>query len=312
MRSVGHGRRTATIGGLVAIGLWSSTVALARSTAEALGPLTAAASVCSVGGIAAAVSLAASRERRRRISALPRLYLLGCGTLFVVYMALLFLAVGGAATRQQALEVGLLNYLWPALTLCLSVALLGHRARWTLAPGTVLALAGLAVVVAGTGGLSWPSFAANLAARPRPYALAIAAAASWALYSTLTRRWAGGRDSGATVLFLPAAAVVLLSAAFFSDEPRAWSMRAAVEVPALGLATFLAYSGWDQAMRRGDIVLVVAASYLTPVLSTALSCLYLTVMPGPGLWLGCGALVAGSLLSWRSVDTSLRPNRSTR
>ena len=307
MRSADHGRRAATIGGLVAIGLWSGTVALARSTAEALGPLTAAASVCSVSGAAAAISLAASRDRRTRISGLPRRYVIGCGALFVAYMALLFLAVGGAATRQQALEAGLLNYLWPALTLCLSVTVLGHRARWTLVPGPVLALAGVAVVVAGPGGLSWPLFVAHLSAQPWPYALAVAAAVSWALYSTLTRRWAGGLDTGATALFLPAAAVALLLAAFVADEPRVWTARAAMEVTALGLATFLAYSGWDHAMRRGDIVLVAAASYLTPLLSTALTCLYLAVNPGLGLWLGCGALVAGSLLSWWSVDAAPPP-----
>lgn len=307
MGSADHSRRLATAGGLGAIVLWSGTVALARSTAEALGPVTAAASACAVSGAVAAITLAISCERRRRIGGLPRRYLLGCGALFVGYMLLLFLAVGRAATRQQVLEVGLVNYLWPALTLWLSVALLGRRARWTLAPGTVLALAGLAVVVAGQGGISWSSFTANLSAHPWPYALALVAAIGWALYSTLTRRWAHDRESGATALFLPATAAILLPIAFIVDEPRVWTVRTVAEVAALGAATFVAYSGWDRAMRRGDVVLVAAVSYLTPVLSTALSCLYLAVKPGPGLWLGCGALVAGSLLSWRSVGDAALP-----
>ena len=69
----------------------------------------------------------------------------------------------------------------------------------------------------------------------------------------------------------------------------------------LGAATVLAYSCWDLAMRRGDILLVAAASYFTPLLSTLVSCLYLGIVPGAKLWLGCAVLVAGSLLSWRAV-----------
>lgn len=55
-------------------------------------------------------------------------------------------------------------------------------------------------------------------------------------------------------------------------------------------------------MRRGNLLLVVAMSYFTPLLSTILSCAYLKVSPGPGLWLGCILLVGGSLLTWLSMS----------
>ena len=132
----------ATVGGLVAILLWSGTVALARSAAEAVGPVTAAAAACGVGGLLSLGSLAGSGARRRSLGALPRRYLLGCGALFVAYMLLLFLAIGSAADRAQTLTVGLLNYLWPPLTIVLSVVLLGRRANRLLGPGLVLALGG--------------------------------------------------------------------------------------------------------------------------------------------------------------------------
>ncbi|MBE0566127.1 MAG: EamA family transporter, partial [Krumholzibacteria bacterium] len=80
-----------------------------------------------------------------------------------------------------------------------------------------------------------------------------------------------------------------------------WTPRAGAEVVLLGVATWAGYSLWDAAMRRGHAVPVAAASYLTPLLSTVASCLYLGVVPGPRLWLGCALLVAGSLLSWRAV-----------
>jgi len=65
-----------------------------------------------------------------------------------------------------------------------------------------------------------------------------------------------------------------------------------------------AYALWDRAMRRGNLLLVAACSYFTPLLSTLVSCGYLGVEPGGRLWLGCVVLVAGSLLTWRSVCDS--------
>lgn len=294
----------ATAGGLAAIVLWSGTVALARSAAEAVGPVTAAAAACGVGGLLSLGSLAGSGARRRSLGALPRRYLLGCGALFVAYMLLLFLAIGSAADRAQTLTVGLLNYLWPPLTIVLSVLLLGRRANRLLGPGLVLALAGIGMVVTAGAGLSWRALARTLAADPAPHLLAVGAALAWALYSTLTRRWAGGREAGAVAVFLPAAALVLAAVAALSAEPRAWTVRAAAEVLVLGLATWAAYSLWDGAMRRGNVALVAAASYLTPLLSTLVSCAYLAVVPGAQLWLGCGLLATGSLLGWRAVERS--------
>jgi len=49
--------------------------------------------------------------------------------------------------------------------------------------------------------------------------------------------------------------------------------------------------------------LVVICSYFTPLFSTLLSCVYLNVSPGPKLWVGCGLLVIGSLISgWSTLE----------
>jgi len=80
-----------------------------------------------------------------------------------------------------------------------------------------------------------------------------------------------------------------------------WSVRAGGEALALAGITVLAYTLWDVAMRKGNLLLVAACSYFTPLLSTLVSCAYLGVRPGWRLWAGCLALVLGSLLTWRSV-----------
>jgi len=292
----------ATAGGFGAILLWSATIALARSLSEQLGPVTAAAAVYGVAGAASLARLAASAENRRQLLRLPRRYLLGCGTLFAGYMLCLYLAVGLAADRRQVLEIGLLNYLWPVLTLLMTVAILRRAAGWLLLPGTVLALSGLCLVLTQGAGLSWPALLGNVSTNAVAYALGLAAAVSWALYSVLARKWAGGSPSGGVDLFIPLTAAILLLICAGVDEPRAWGMRPVAEAMVLGLATWAAYLLWDSAMRTGNLVLVAAGSYLTPLFSTLASCLYLAVAPNAGLWLGCGMLVAGSLASWYSVS----------
>jgi len=305
VEKTGRVRTFATAGGFGAILLWSTTIAVARSLSEQLGPVTAAAAVYGVAGAASLARLAGSDAKRRQIRHLPHNYLIGCGALFVAYMLFLYFAIGLAADRQQVLEIGLLNYLWPALTLLLSVAHLRKAATLLLFPGTVLALLGVILVLTHGADVSWRSFVHNVETNPAAYSLGLAAAVAWALYSVLACKWAGGSTTGGVDIFLPATAVVLLLIGLGVDEPRAWSVRSITEAVFLGMATYAAYGLWDAAMRTGNLVLVAAGSYMTPLFSTIASCLYLAIVPGPSLWLGCGMLVTGSLLSWYSVSNGV-------
>ncbi len=296
--------RLATVGGIVAILLWSSTVALVRSISEKVGPVSASTVVYSFSGVISLLSLLRSRKRQKKVLRLPIRYLAGCGILFVGYMLLLFLAIGWANSRQQVLEVGLLNYLWPVLTLLLSLVLLEKKGNWRLVPGTLLSLVGIFVVITHEASVSWHSFYWNLMNNPAAYYTALSAALFWALYSNLVHKFAGGKNEGAVVIFLPITAIVTLLICFFLNEPQEWSQQSLIEALFLGVATYLAYELWDNAMRRGNIVLVAAASYITPLFSTIVSCLYLSVIPGERLWVGCGFLILGSILSWKSISSN--------
>ncbi len=293
--------RSGTISGFVAIALWSTTVALARSTSEQLGPLTAAAAVYSVGGAIALLRLSRSDQRRRGIRQVPFKYLIGCGIPFLSYMIALFLAIGLAMNHQQVLEIGLLNYLWPTLTILLSLIILKRRANLLLIPGTFLALAGIFLVLTQGSHVSWGSILDNISANPASYSLGLFAALSWALYSNLTRRWAGDSAQGMVDLFLPITAIVLIVIALLTERGQAWNLRVLLEVGFLGTVTYIAYWSWETSMRVGNFTLVTAASYLTPFFSTVVASLYLHVAPIANLWIGCGVLILGSLLSWASV-----------
>jgi drug/metabolite transporter (DMT)-like permease len=168
-----------TGGGLAAIVLWSTTFAVARRLSEQAGPLTAGACVYLIGGGLYWFWLAKSGTSLRRLGMLSRRYVWGCGSLFVLYTILAYLAIGLAADRQQVLEIGLVNYLWPVATVLLSLVLLNERASVLLVPGTILALAGEFLVITQGAPVSWASIVGHLQANPAPYALAFVAAVSW-------------------------------------------------------------------------------------------------------------------------------------
>jgi drug/metabolite transporter (DMT)-like permease len=222
--------------------------------------------------------------------------------LFVINNAAVFLAVGFATDRHQALVVALINYLWPTLTILLSLALLGRKATAWLVPGTLLAVLGVFLVLTHGASFSFTSLSHRITDNPAANGLAAIAALTWALYSTLTRRWTSPVNRGAAPLFILATGLVLFLMSLVCPETHLWSLRVRGEVAIFSVITGLAYVFWDIAMRQGDVLFVATCSYLTPLLSTAVSCLYLAIVPGVTLWAGCLLIITGSFLSWHSVN----------
>lgn len=304
-------RVTNTALGVLAILIWSTSFAFGRSIMEQLGTFGGAACIYLLGGMLGC-GMAALQGRLMAIVRMPRAYLAVCGGLFVAYIVAVQTGIGIARDRQQAVEVILLNYLWPGLTMALSVPLQGRPARWWLAPGVLLGIAGAMLGVASGRGISGWQMLENLRAQPWPYVLGAAAALSWALYSNLSRRLAGDGKASGVPVFLLASGLALGAMYLFAGEPMHWGRRAAAEL--LYAALFpglLAYLFWEIAMRRGRMGLVVAVSYLTPLLATMVTCYYLSVPLGAGLLTACGLVVAGAVLSSRAVgEAGPREKRS--
>ena len=302
--------RRSTLLGVVAILFWSTTIAFSRSLTEQLGTLTAGALIYLLAGVIGLAVGAFQGHGLRTYRAMPKLYLLGCGGLFAAYIVLLYISVGTAATRTQVLAVGLINYLWPGLSLVFSIPILGGRAKPLLPVGIVLALAGVWLATTGT-----EVTMADLFREPGvalPYGLALGAAVCWALYSNLSRRWAGASEGNGVPLFLLASGAILALLRLGAPEESQWSARAVMEL--LYMAVFpgmLAYVLWDVAVRRGEILLIASLSYLTPLLSTLFSSLLLSVRPSPQLWLGALLIIAGAVLCKQSVLDPIEPRATT-
>lgn len=214
-------------------------------------------------------------------------------------MACIYVAVGAATDRLQVLEVGLVNYLWPSLTLILAVPILARKARVTLLPGCFLSFAGVLLA----SGEVWDVLLGNFRVNWLPFVLAFVAAVCWALYSNLAHRWAGEAETWAVPVFLLASGLVLAVLRFLVVERPHWTTQAEMELAYMSIfPTILAYSFWDNAMRRGNLILVASISYLTPLLSIIISSLYLNVQAGTNLWVGCLLVIAGSITCKKSIQ----------
>jgi len=297
-----RGKTAYTLAGFAAILFWSTSVPLARGVSEKLGHLHAAALIQLIGGLLGLAFAARQRGYAGRVRALPIKYLFVCGALFVSYMFFYYYAIGGVTERSQVLETGLLNYLWPALTLLFSVPLLKKRARAGLVPGMVMALAGVVLAV-NHGSLSGASeLFLNLCGGSLFHLSALSAAVVWGLYSNFSRRFAGAEEEGAVPLFMIASFLVIFPLTFLFPETPRWSPAAAGELVAISLFSALGYVLWEAAMRNGDMVLVSSASFFTPLLSTLLSGWYLGVPVGAGIWAACAFIIIGAVICRRSIS----------
>ena len=296
--------------GIVAVIIWSASICLSRSLMEKVGMFTAAGAIYTLsGGLSLLFYLLVMPRRGGADAARPSgKHMVVFGVPFVLYMVCLYTAVGLARNRQQVIEVGLLNYLWPTLTLLLSIPILKKRANLWLPVGAVTAFAGALLASLSMNNLHftvqelWRNFASNR----WPYLLALAAAALWALYSNLVSRHARHSSPYGVPVFLLASGLALESFRIFFPEESHWNAAAFVELGVMVLFPCIAANVlWIRAMRRGNLVLVASFAYFAPLISTVLSGLYLGVSLTVGVFCAGAMVVAGALISRSSLKDKL-------
>lgn len=286
--------RSATACGLVAILLWSTASGLIRSVSVFFGPIGGAALIYTFGAMLLVTLL--GRPRLRQTS---RLYLVVGSALFVAYEICLSLALGFALNSNQAIQVGVVNYLWPSLTVLLAIVMNRQTVRWFIVPGTALALSGIFWVVS-TDGLSLQSSVANLQSNPLSYCLAAVCAITFALYCNVTRRHAGGQNHVA-LFFILTAGVLWVKYAFSSESIPAFTLRGSLELVATGIAMAGGYALWNIGILRGNLTLLATVSYFSPVLSSAFAAVWLGAHLTVQFWQGALLVTVGSLLCWQAT-----------
>ncbi|HAU5602934.1 TPA: drug/metabolite DMT transporter permease [Citrobacter koseri] len=282
----------ATAIGLTAILLWSTIVGLIRSVTGALG---------AVGGAAMIYTLSSSilllTVGFPKISAFPRKYLIVGGLLFVAYELCLSLSVGFAGSGSQAIEVSMVNYLWPSLTLLLAVITDGKKLRPLMLAGMFVCLAGVGKVIGGEHGLSIPDMTTNIASSPLSYGLAFAGAIIWSIYCVLTKKNAEGCN-GITPFFMLTAAVLWLKFSLAGNAPMDFTPRVIVDLVLVSCAMGLGYAAWNTGILHGNVAVLATASYFTPVLSALFAALLLGESLGYAFWMGALMVSMGSVICW--------------
>jgi len=289
-----RGERAATACGLVAVAMWSTAPGILRSVSEVFGPLGGAAMIFSVGALMLLGFLG-----RPQLRSTSKFYLIVGSAIFVANEVCLSLALGFASNRIQAIELGVVNYLWPCLTVLLAIIMNGQKTRWIIVPGTLLALFGIVWVVSGDGA-SLPRLVSNVESNPLSYSLALACAITFALYCNVTRKYGGGENL-VVLFFILTAGVLWLKYAFSSEKISAFTIGSSLELIAAGSAMASGYALWNVGISRGNLTLLATLSYSAPVLSSAFAAVWLGVDLKAQFWQGALLVTAGSLICWQAT-----------
>ena len=221
--------------------------------------------------------------------------------LFVAYELCLSLSIGYAHTGRQAIEVGMVNYLWPTFTLVAAILFGGQRATLLVVPGFILSMLGICWVLGGNQGLDLPVMLANIQDNPLSYGLAFIGALIWAAYCTVTTRIAEGRN-GVTPFFMLVALALWVKVLLGGHAAElSFSVPALVYLLLAAAAMGLGYAAWNVGILHGNVTVLAGASYFIPVLSSALSAALLRAPLPPSFWVGAALVCAGSILCWRAT-----------
>lgn len=270
-------------------------VGLIRGVSEGLGPVGGAAAIYTLSGLLLLVTIGFPRLKTFSF----RYLLAGC-VLFVSYEICLALSLGYAATRQQAIEVGMVNYLWPSLTILFAILFNGQKARWWVIPGLLISLLGVSWVLGGEHGLNLEEIKHNIASSPLSYILAFCGAFIWATYCTVTAKYAQGKNG--ITLFVLLTAVSLWVHYFASPQPpMIFSWPVVMKLIMCALSLGIAYAAWNIGILHGSVSLLAVGSYFTPVLSSALASVLLSAPLSWAFWQGACMVCAGSLLCWSAT-----------
>lgn len=285
-------KRNATLIGLIAVFLWSSIVGLIRSVSDSLGATGGAAMIYSVASVFLLLSVGFPKIRE-----FPKRYLIWGSVLFVSYEVCLALSIGYANTHRQAIEVGIVNYLWPALTMVAAILFNHQKSNLLIIPGFIIAISGICWVLGGDQGLDLPSMLHNIQDNPLSYGLAFIGALIWSGYCTVTARIANGKN-GVTLFFMLTASIFWIKYFILAAEPMHFSVSAIVYLVLAAAAMGFGYAAWNVGILHGNVTVLAGASYFIPVFSSALAAAVLHTPLSLAFWQGAAMVCVGSVLCW--------------
>lgn len=286
----------ATIIGFCAILLWSSIVGLIKEVSYSFGSTGGAAMIYTVASIFLLFSM-----KWVPLSKFPRQYLIYGAILMVAYELCLALSIGYSTSSKQAIEIGMVNYLWPTFTMIATVLFTSKKANWLIIPGVVASLIGIIWVLGGEEGFNLSEMFVNIKTNPLSYGLAFLGAILWSAYCVVTVRSANGVN-GITFFFILVALVLWMKYFIMAEQVEMlFTLSSIVYLLLAAFAMGFGYAAWNVGILEGNVTILTGASYFIPVLSSALSSVLLATPLGISFWQGTVMVCIGSILCWFST-----------
>lgn len=286
----------ATLIGFTAILMWAFLATFAAASGK-IPPFQLTAMGFAIGSLPGLALMLARPQRFKALKQPLKVWVLGIGGLFGYHLSYFTALRSGA----PAVEVTLINYLWPLMIVVGSALLPGEKLGWHHLVGAAIGLGGTALVVSGGGVAFNPDFLPG-------YLFAILSACIWAGYSLLSRRFGAVPTDAVTGFCLVTA--ILSALCHLALETTVWPETALQWVTLVGLGLLplgLAFYTWDHGVKNGDIQILGAASYATPILSALILILAGYGRADGSLLLACLLVTGGAVLA--SKDMFLRKGR---
>lgn len=287
--------KRATLIGLIAILLWSAIVGLIKNVSEGFGPVGGAALIYSASAFLLLLCVGFPKLRT-----FPRSYLIIGSVLFVCYELCLSLSLGFTHSGRQAIEVGMVNYLWPSITIVLAVIVNRQKTSPLIIPGVLLAVAGICRVLGGDQFFSLSEIANNVRDNPLSYGLALSGAIIWAVYCVVTKKIANG-SNGITLFFILTALTLWVKFLLSPQPPFILSAEVWISLALAAMAMGFGYAAWNVGILHGNVTILAAASYFIPIISSLLAAFILRSHLTLPFWQGTAMVSLGSLICWWST-----------
>lgn len=277
--------------GFIAIVMFGTLALLTTSTEGAIPPFQMIAMCFGIVFILSCLRWLKNKDNGFKYLKQPlAAWIIGIGGLFGFH----FLYFKGMSLAP-AVEVSLITYLWPLLIVLFSSFLPGEKLSFYHLIGALIALSGCWLLIGGRGEIGFTTH--YLAG----YLYGLAAAISWALYSTLSRL-VRNIPTDAVAWFCAATALLaLLYHLGFEETVLPANLRQWIGILGLGFGPVgAAFFFWDYGVKYGNIQLLGTLAYITPLISTLL-----LIVSGyaeanfavitSGLLIVCGSVVASGI-----------------
>ena len=293
-------KNLATLIGLSAILQWSSIVGLLKKISFSLG---AELAVLLMYTLSTCILLIFFKIPNLKL--ISKKYLIFSTLLFVIYELCFSYAIALAQTAQQAIEVSLVNYLWPGLTVAMLILFKEIKFNVFVIVGLAISLSGIILIQTGQGALTWSNILSNILENPISYILAFVGATLWSLYCVITKKYSDGHNP---ISFFFVAISIVLWTKYLWSHGLSLNTIPEVELTTIGLLGIvsvvmaLGYAAWNIGIIKGNITILVTLSYFSPVISTVISMFILQTHLPTEFWYGVMLVTSGSLVCWISTN----------